>query len=286
MNTMSQDLLNYERVKTAIQYLTANFKAQPNLDEVAEKVHLSPFHFQRLFAEWAGVSPKKFLKYLTLDHLRQKIEETPNVIAMAEEAGLSSQSRVYDLFVTLEAVTPQQYKTAGEGLSIQYGYHVTPFGMCFIAATTRGIAGLAFIDEDQKRTEYELFVKKWAFADLQHNPEFTQPYIAQIFRKTHQNKPLPGKLNVLVQGTNFQVKVWEALLKIPKGAVSTYQQIAQTIGNPKANRAVGTAVGHNPIAYLIPCHRVIRKEGKPGSYHWGADRKKVIIGWEMAQTVH
>lgn len=283
-STTQQDLLNYERIKTAIQYLSDNFKEQPSLDEVAEKVHLSPFHFQRMFAEWAGVSPKKFLKYLTLNYLQQKITEIPNVLAMAEEAGLSSQSRVYDLFVTLEAVTPQQYKSAGEGLLIRYGYHVTPFGMCFIAATERGICGMAFVDEAQKRVEYEQFTQKWAFAEFQHDPVFTQPFIAQIFKQQQLSKLSNNRLNVLVQGTNFQVKVWEALLKIPIGAVSTYQQIATTIGNPKANRAVGTAVGSNPIAYLIPCHRVIRKEGKLGNYHWGAARKKAIVGWEMAKV--
>ncbi len=282
--TNEQEVLNYERIKTAIEYLSENFKNQPNLDEVAAQVHLSPFHFQRMFTDWAGVSPKKFLKYLTLNHLREKIAETPNVLAMAEEAGLSSQSRVYDLFVTLEAVTPQQYKSSGKGLYIRYGYHVTPFGMAFIAATERGICSLAFVDEAHQRTEYEQFAQKWDFAQLVHDPVYTQPLVAQIFQPKQVSELPHKRLQVLVQGTNFQVKVWEALLKIPLGAVSTYQQIATAIGNPKANRAVGSAVGSNPIAYLIPCHRVIRKEGKLGHYHWGASRKKTIVGWEMAQA--
>ena len=282
--TNEQEVLNYERIKTAIEYLSENFKNQPNLDEVAAQVHLSPFHFQRMFTDWAGVSPKKFLKYLTLNHLREKIAETPNVLAMAEEAGLSSQSRVYDLFVTLEAVTPQQYKSLGKGLYIRYGYHVTPFGMAFIAATERGICSLAFVDEAHQRTEYEHFAQKWDFAQLVHDPAYTQPLVAQIFQPKQVSELPHKRLQVLVQGTNFQVKVWEALLKIPLGAVSTYQQIATAIGNPKANRAVGSAVGSNPIAYLIPCHRVIRKEGKLGHYHWGASRKKTIVGWEMAQV--
>ncbi|HAS39460.1 MAG TPA: 6-O-methylguanine DNA methyltransferase [Microscillaceae bacterium] len=279
-----QDALNYERIKTAIEYLTEHFKDQPSLDQVAEKVHLSPFHFQRMFTDWAGVSPKKFLKYLTLNHLQGKITEIPNVLAMAEEAGLSSQSRVYDLFVTLEAVTPQQYKSSGKGLNIRYGYHVTPFGLCFMAATERGICGMAFVDEAQQRTEYEQFAKKWAFAKLIHDPAYTQPLVAQIFTPQQVSQLQKQRLQVLVQGTNFQVKVWEALLKIPMGAVTTYQQIATAIGNPKANRAVGSAVGSNPIAYLIPCHRVIRKEGKLGNYHWDPARKKAIVGWEMAQV--
>lgn len=277
---MQQDAINYQRVQSAIEYLSANFQQQPSLEEVAKEVHLSPFHFQKLFTEWAGVSPKKFTQYLTIDFLRRKIQEADSVLELAEWAGLSSQSRVYDLFVTIEGVTPQAYKSAGEGLVIYYGYHSTPFGLCFIAATERGICGLAFVDENSQRTEFETFTKQWAFAEVQHNPAYTQPFIQQIF----QPKNRLDKLHLLVQGTNFQLKVWEALLTIPMGAVSTYERIAHAIGNPKAVRAVGSAVGKNPIAYLIPCHRVIRKEGQLGQYHWGSSRKKAMIGWEMAQA--
>ncbi len=272
---------NYQRIEKAIDFLTENFKSQPNLDEVAEKVHLSPFHFQRIFTEWAGVSPKKFLQFLTVDFLRDKIQATSSLVEAAEIAGLSTQSRVYDLFVSIEGVTPQQYKSAGVGLEIFYGYHLTPFGLCFMAVAEKGICGLAFIDEAQKRDEFEQFSQKWSFANLIHQPDFTQTFIQKIFL-TATNQA--DSLHILAQGTNFQLKVWEALLNIPLGAVSTYQRIAESIGKPKAMRAVGSAVGDNPIAYLIPCHRVIRKEGKLGEYHWGSTRKKAIIGWEMARV--
>lgn len=285
--TMNQDPFNYQRVEKAIAFLTENFKSQPSLDEVAEEVHLSPFHFQRIFAEWAGVSPKRFLQFLTVDFLRDKIHTTNNLVEAAEIAGLSTQSRVYDLFVSIEGVTPQQYKSAGAGLEIFYGYHLTPFGMCFIAVAEKGICGLAFVEEDKKRDEFEQFSRQWSFANLIHKPNYTQSFVQKIFApiKKQDAHSQSDKIHLLVQGTNFQLKVWEALLNVPMGAVSTYQSIASAIGNPKAVRAVGSAVGDNPIAYLIPCHRVIRKEGKLGEYHWGSTRKKAIIGWEMAHTI-
>ncbi|MCU0444850.1 MAG: methylated-DNA--[protein]-cysteine S-methyltransferase [Microscillaceae bacterium] len=283
---MSQEQFNYQRVEKAIAFLSENFKQQPSLEQVAEEVNVSPFHFQRIFAEWAGVSPKRFLQYLTVDFLRNKIQDTQNLVEAAEIAGLSTQSRVYDLFVNIEGVTPQQYKSAGMGLDIYYGYNFSPFGMCFIAVAEKGICGLAFVEEDQKRDEFAQFSKKWSFARLIHQPSYTQHFIQKIFSpfKNQDRTKESDKLTLLVQGTNFQLKVWEALLKVPIGAVSTYQSIAQAIGKPQALRAVGTAVGDNPIAYLIPCHRVIRKEGKLGEYHWGSNRKKAIIGWEMAKA--
>jgi AraC family transcriptional regulator of adaptative response/methylated-DNA-[protein]-cysteine methyltransferase len=277
---MNQEMLNYQRVRLAIEYLAAHFKSQPDLKTVAEKVHLSPYHFQRIFTEWAGVSPKKFLQYLTLDYLKSRIQEIGSVAEMAEMVGLSAQSRVYDLFVSLEGVTPQLYKKGGEGLQVHYGYHATPFGMCFLAASEKGICALSFVDETSERTEYEAFAAKWHFAQLQHNPQYTQQLVQQIFNPSHRL----DKLHLLVQGTNFQLKVWEALLRIPAGALSTYEQIARSIGHPKAMRAVGSAIGDNPIAYLIPCHRIIRKEGKIGGYQWGTARKSAIIGWEMSSA--
>lgn len=280
-NTMEiQDKLNYDRIATAIDYLSENFKEQPDLDEVAAQVHLSPFHFQRLFTAWAGVSPKKFLQYLTTAYLKDKLQASSNLIEAAEWAGLSSQSRVYDLFVNMEAVTPNEFRNSGAGLTIQYGYHDTPFGKCFIAVTPRGICGLSFVEEGQEEAILQDFKQRWAFANIEPHQAFTAGYMQQIFPEG----AMPGgKVHLLVQGTNFQVKVWQALLQIPPGAVSTYQQIAKSIGNPDASRAVGTAIGQNPVAWLIPCHRVIRREGVPGQYHWGATRKKALIGWEMAQ---
>ncbi len=277
----TQQQLDYQRIQQAIEYLVENFKAQPELKEVAAQVHLSPHHFQRLFTEWAGVSPKKFLQFLTVDYLKNRIQSSQNIAQMADMVGLSSPSRVYDLFVNIEGVTPATFKNKGAGLTIHYGYHDTPFGECFIAATGKGLCGITFLQGENKAEEFILFTRKWDFATLIENATFTQPYIDQIFNPKRKSTE---KLTVLVQGTPFQIKVWEALLNIPQGAVTTYQHIAESIDKPKAVRAVGTAIGKNPIGFLIPCHRVIRKEGKLGHYRWGSGRKKAIIGWEMAKS--
>ncbi|MEO6687082.1 MAG: methylated-DNA--[protein]-cysteine S-methyltransferase [Dyadobacter sp.] len=277
---MDQETYNYEKIAKAIEYISENVKNQPSLFEVAEEVNISQFHFQRMFTEWAGVSPKKFLQYITADYLKEKIKESANLVELAESAGLSSQSRVYDLFTGIEAVTPQEFKTGGKGLQISYGFHITPFGECFIAVTERGICAMAFVDEETREHQLILLGKKWHFATIEPNQKVTENYVHRIFSP---NLDALKKLPIMVQGTNFQLKVWEALLAIPQGSVTTYQQIANSIGNPKAVRAVGTAVGDNPIAYLIPCHRVIRKEGILGEYRWGSLRKKVLIGWEAAK---
>lgn len=282
--------INYLRIEQAIQYLEKNFQRQPELDEVAEKVHLSPFHFQRIFTDWAGISPKRFLQYLTVDFLKEKLKQSKNLVEAAEHAGLSSQSRVYDLFTTLEAVTPQEYKQKGSGIRIEYGVHETPFGLCLIGVTERGICWLSFVttDEDPK-LELEMMKEHWNNSIFHQDQNLTKDFIQQIF--SHEGMNLPAgkakaqsKLHVFVKGTNFQIKVWEALLKIPMGGVTTYQGVAERIQNPKAMQAVGSAVGSNHIAYLIPCHRVIRKDGILGEYRWNSTRKKSIIGWEMAKA--
>ena len=277
---MNQQQFNYERVAVAIDYLSENFRQQPDLAEVARQVHLSPEHFQRIFTEWAGVSPKKFMQFLTLDYLRGRICEMPNLQTAADEAGLSTQSRVYDLFVNIEGVTPGAWREGGVGLTIRYGYHNTPFGLCFLALADRGVCGLGFVDEELRRTEFEEFRRRWHFAELVHAPEVTQPVVQQIFAPAKND---PQRLTILAQGTNFQLKVWEALLRIPPGAVTTYGHIARNIGRPAAVRAVGSAVGSNPVGFLIPCHRVIQAGGRLGEYHWGPGRKKAIVGWEMAR---
>lgn len=278
---MTTETINYQRIEQAIQYLSEHFTEQPNLDDVAAQVHLSPYHFQRMFTEWAGISPKKFLQFLTTDFLKNKLAETPNLIEAANLAGLSSQSRVYDLFVTLEAVTPHEYRSGGEGLSIRYGYADTPFGTCFVATTGRGICGLEFVNEDTKDAALQAFRQNWRNAQLVPDQQVAIDFTRLIFTN---NPGEPRRFQLLVRGTKFQVKVWEALLRVPFGAVTTYGQIAREIGQPGASRAVGSAVGDNPVAYLIPCHRVIRKEGKLGEYHWGSTRKKAIVGWEMARS--
>jgi AraC family transcriptional regulator of adaptative response/methylated-DNA-[protein]-cysteine methyltransferase len=282
--------INYQRIEQAIQYLEKNFQRQPELDEVAEKVHLSAFHFQRIFTDWAGISPKRFLQFLTVDFLKEKLLQSKNLIEAAEHAGLSSQSRVYDLFTTLEAVTPQEYKQKGSGIRIEYGMHETPFGLCLIGVTERGICWLSFIstDEDPK-FELEKMKEHWHNSVFHQDQELTNSFIDQIFNRGGADLPAgkagaQSKLHVFVKGTNFQIKVWEALLKIPMGGITTYQGVAESIQNPKAMQAVGSAVGSNHIAYLIPCHRVIRKDGILGEYRWSSTRKKSIIGWEMAKA--
>jgi len=276
-----QNEINYQRIEEAIKYLEQNFQRQPELNEVAEHVHVSAFHFQRLFTEWAGISPKRFLQYLTVGFLKDKLQHSKNLEEVADAAGLSSQSRVYDLFTTLEAVTPQEYKLKGSGIRIDYGFHDTNFGQCLIGVTERGICWLSFLQTDEDSVHALNAMKEhWHNSIFHQNQELTSVYIRQVFQPNAQDK----RLHVFVKGTNFQVKVWEALLKIPVGDVTTYQQIAKAIQNPNALQAVGSAVGSNHIAYLIPCHRVIRKDGILGEYRWSSSRKKSIIGWEMAHT--
>lgn len=276
---MSDRTIDYERVAKAIDFLETHFKSQPDLDEVARQVHLSPHHFQRIFTEWAGVSPKKFMQYLSIEHLRSRIFDLPNLQDAADAVGYSAPSRVYDLFVSIEGVTPNEFKTAGRGLEIHYGFHPTPFGECLIARTPKGICALSFVDEHSRQAELDRFLGKWQSANLVFDTAKTASAVRQIFDAKE-----PRKIHLLVQGTNFQLKVWEALLTIPPGAVTTYQKIAGHIHNPGAVRAVGTAIGQNPVAFLIPCHRVIRKEGQVGGYHWGSTRKKALLGCEMAST--
>jgi len=281
-NTHKDLTVNYYRIEKAISYLTANFRSQPDLDAIAEKVNLSPFHFQRIFLDWVGITPKKFVQYLTLDYLKEQIQQTQNVIEAAELAGLSSQSRVYDLFVNIEGVSPDQYKTSGLGLKIFYGYHATPFGMCFIAVTERGVCALRFIDEDAKRDEFITFSQKWYGAHIEHRPDLTQVYVQKMFKPGaayNENE----RLNLFVQATDFQVKVWDALLNIPFGSVQSYEQVSRQIGHEGSVRAVATAAGSNPISYLIPCHRIIRKSGDVGDFSYGKIRKQAMIAWEMGK---
>ncbi len=269
----------YGVVEEAIRFLTVHYKKQPTLEEIAEHMHMSPFHLQRTFTEWAGISPKKFLQYLTLNALKKEVHQTESIIAAADRVGLSSQSRVYDLFVSLEAVTPGEYKSGGQGLSIEYGIHASPFGNCFIAVTQRGICALSFITGSVEQSIHDLRLR-WESADINQNQDKTASLIKQIFYPVTNHVPF----RLLVKGTEFQVKVWEALLKIPFGRLTSYQAVAGITGKPKATRAVGTAIAQNPIAYIIPCHRVIRSEGIIGNYHWDPCRKAAMIGWEKARN--
>ncbi len=271
---------DYTRMEQAIRYLEEHFRNQPGLKEIANSVHLSEFHFQRLFSRWAGVSPKKFLEFLTLDYAKKLLQESESVLDVAYESGLSGPGRLHDLFVNVEAMTPGEYKQKGAGLKISYGIHPTPFGECLLAVTERGICGLSFIENENPKKALQYLAANWPNAQIAENGKATKPYVERIFGGTNQNGT-PMKL--FLKGTNFQIKVWEALLKIPPGCVASYEKIAERIGRPAASRAVGTAVANNYVAYLIPCHRVIQKIGAFGNYRWGTPRKKAMLVWEAGR---
>jgi AraC family transcriptional regulator of adaptative response/methylated-DNA-[protein]-cysteine methyltransferase len=279
MQTRAED---YSRIEKAILFLEENYRRQPELREVARKVHLSEYHFQRLFRRWAGISPKRFIQILTLEHAKRLLGESHSVLDATYDAGLSSPGRLHDLFVTIEAMTPGEFKAQGAGLSISYGFHPSPFGECLLAVTERGICGLGFIAKGGRARTLGDFQRRWPQARFEENSRLTQPYISRIFDGERKNGGQP--LTLVLRGTNFQVKVWEALLKVPMGSVTSYEDLAVSLGKAGAARAVGGAVGKNPIAFLIPCHRVIRKVGAIGDYHWGAARKKAMLAWEAART--
>jgi len=274
-----QDHINYIRIAEAIEYIRENFKDQPNLDDVAAKVHLSPFHFQRLFTDWAGVSPKKFLQYISVEHAKQLLKEKEATLFDAtHETGLSSTGRLHDLFIKIEGMTPGEFKNGGENLSINYSYAESPFGNIIVASTPKGICYMAFAENEETATAN--LKAHFPNADFKQKLDLIQQNALYIF--THDWDKL-NQIKLHLKGTDFQLKVWETLLKIPMGNLSTYGQIAGEIQNPKASRAVGTAIGSNPVAFLIPCHRVIQSSGHFGGYMWGTTRKTAIIGWEAAQ---
>jgi AraC family transcriptional regulator of adaptative response/methylated-DNA-[protein]-cysteine methyltransferase len=272
---------DYGRIEQAILYLEHHYKDQPALDDVAANIGLSEYHFQRLFTRWAGVSPKRFLQFLTKEGAKELLNRSENLLDTTHQVGLSSLGRLHDLFVTAEAVSPGEYKSRGAGVTIRYGVHLTPFGKALIATTDRGICHLSFV-QTREGDAIDQLVMDWKQARMIEDHKSTVPLIEPIFdlRYSHRGKPL----QVHLRGTNFQLKVWEALLQIPVGEVTTYAGIASRIGNPGATRAVGTAIGHNPIAVLIPCHRVIRKVGDFGNYRYGALRKKALLAREFANV--
>lgn len=276
----TQEQINYERIAEAIDYIKVNFKSQPNLDEVAAKINLSPFHFQRLFTDWAGISPKKFLQYLSLEHAKSMLKDkSATLFDTAYNTGLSGTGRLHDLFINVEGMTPAEYKNGGAALIINYSFAESPFGDIIVASTTKGICYIAFADErnnalNELKNQFPNAIYN-QFADaMQQNAMF-------IFQKDWSKLP---DIKLHLKGTDFQLKVWDALLKIPMGGLQTYASIAQLINSPQANRAVGSAIGANPVAFLIPCHRVIRSTGETGQYHWGSTRKSAIIGWEAAMA--
>ena len=313
----------YERIAKALAFMRQNHLNQPDLETIAQHVHLSEYHFQRLFTKWAGISPKRFLQYLTVEYAKSKITETKSLLELTVNAGLSSPGRLHDLFVKLEAMSPGEFKAGGAGLQIWYGVHETPFGRCLIAMTARGICNLHFFNVIDEKTAEAHFCTEWANAEIIRDQEATreisdrfQP-VAAYRRSVSEAKPLAlakrfsaldaesakvkkGKeaisdrfqpvaanrspLVLYVKGTNFQIQVWRALLRVPFGGITTYQGLAESMGRPTAARAIGNALGSNPVGYFIPCHRVIRESGEMGGYRWGLERKAVLLGWEASRN--
>lgn len=277
---LSQQATDYQRVEQAIQYLEDNFLQQPSLDEIATHVHLSKYHFQRLFKQWAGVSPTQYLHYLTVEYAKERLAQSQSVYEASLESGLSGGGRLHDLFVTFEAVTPGEYKQQGEGLNIIYGFHETLFGQCLIATTGRGICALRFVTPDGQEAILSDLKDEWPLARFEEDANVTGPLSERIFSTPDNGHKRP--MHLLLKGTNFQVQVWRALLDIPPGMMVSYQDVADHIGRPDAVRAAAGAVAKNPIGYLIPCHRVINKNGRIHRYRWGSARKKAMLGWEAA----
>lgn len=278
--TNEQQQLNYNRIAEAIEYIKNNFKEQPSLDEIASKVHLSPFHFQRLFSEWAGTTPKKFLQYISIEHAKKLLtNKQATLFDTAFETGLSGTGRLHDLFINIEGMTPAEYKNGGTNLSINYSFAESPFGNMIVASTTKGVCYMAFNDNEAQALND--LKAKFPNSIFERNLDLIQQNALFIFQNDWSKLP---EIKLHLKGTDFQLKVWETLLKIPMGNLSTYGSIAKQIGSVNASRAVGTAIGSNPVAFLIPCHRVIQSSGNVGGYMWGETRKTAIIGWESAKT--
>lgn len=273
-------MINYQRIADAINYIKTHFKDQPNLDEVAEKVHLSPFHFQRMFTDWAGISPKKFLQYLSVEYAKGILKEKQATLFDATfETGLSSTGRLHDLFINIEGMTPAEYKNGGKALVINYSIAESPFGNILVASTEKGICHLAFADNQEEA--FGQLQQQFPNATYHQMVDHVQQEAMFIFQKDWSKL---SNIKLHLKGTPFQLKVWDALLRIPMGGLETYGSLAKEIQLPNASRAVGSAVADNPVAFLIPCHRVIRSTGEFGQYHWGPTRKSAMIGWEAAQV--
>ena len=285
-----QQSRDYARVERAIRYVQANRRRQPELAQIAGSVHLSEYHFQRLFQRWAGISPKRFLQFLTKEDAKRRLRESASVLEAALESGLSGSGRLHELLVECEAVTPGEVRRGGQGLEIRYGFHPSPFGECLLASTPRGICALRFVEEvgpGGRACELQALAREWPKARWIHDPDRTGALAGRTFtgllphgQSGEGNSPL----RLHLRGTNFQVKVWEALLALPEGSVTTYSALARAIGRPGAARSVGSAAGRNPIALLIPCHRVLRSVGDFTGYRWGGPRKQAILAWEAAHA--
>jgi len=279
METQSE--LDYKRIADAINFLKLNYKTQPALEDVAEHVHLSPFHFQRMFKDWAGVTPKQFLQFLSVEHAKGILNSGSSIFEVAYETGLSGTGRLHDLFIKVEGMTPGEYKNGGSGLHVNYSFMQSPFGQVLVASTVKGVCYMAFADEGNELAMIELR-SKFSNAQFVNQPDNFQRAAMGIFNADWTNLQ---QIKLHLKGTDFQLKVWETLLKVPMGGLTSYSSLAQGVNSPNAQRAVGTAVAQNPVAFLIPCHRVIKSTGETGQYHWGSNRKDAIIAWEAAKTI-
>ena len=269
---------DYEMVRRNLDFLRENWRSQPTLEELAARNNMSAAHLQRLFTRWAGLSPKAFLQALTIDHARKLLRDSATVLDTAYEVGLSGPGRLHDLFVTHEGMAPGVYKARGRGLTIQYGFHDCPFGRALIMVTDLGLCGLAFADPGKERAALDDMTRRWPEADYEENLASTAPFVARIFNTAQWQAEQP--LRIVFIGTEFETQVWQTLLRIPLGRATTYSDIAAHLGKPQASRAVGSAVGKNPISFVVPCHRVLGKSGSLCGYHWGLTRKQAILGWE------
>lgn len=272
---------DYELVRAVIEKISLDYREQPELEDLAADVGSTPTALQKLFTRWAGLSPKGFLQAVTLDHARRMLDGGTPLLETSLELGLSGPGRLHDLFVTHEAMSPGDYKTRGAGLSIRYGFHISPFGLALIMVTDRGLAGLAFCDPAGEKAALEDMTSRWPNASYAEDMGATSPYAARIFDPSRWTSDKP--LQVVMIGTDFQISVWNALLKIPMGTARSYSSIADEIGSPRASRAVGAAVGANPLSFVVPCHRAVGKSGALTGYHWGLTRKRAILGWEAGQ---
>ncbi|WP_341837266.1 methylated-DNA--[protein]-cysteine S-methyltransferase [Chitinophaga pollutisoli] len=276
----TQQHIDFNRIASAIAFLRQHFKDQPDLEAAAGHVHLSPFHFQRMFQEWAGVSPKQFLQYLSLDHAKDRLLKGDTLSGAAFETGLSGTSRLHDLFIKIEGMTPGEFKNGGAGLDINYSFAESPFGPLIVASTPKGVCHMAFADTGEAEALRDL-QEKFPNAKYRQFVDSNQQHALFIFGEDWKKLP---EIKLHLKGSPFQIRVWETLLNVPMGGLVTYSGLAEKAGHAGASRAVGTAVASNPVAFLIPCHRVIRASGETGQYHWGPERKTAIIGWEAAKT--
>ena len=275
---------DYDLIRRAIAFLSETWAEQPSLERLAQHLNLSPAHCQKLFKRWCGLSPKEFVQAITVNHARSLLDGSASVLDTAYQVGLSGAGRLHDLFVSHEAMTPGDYKRRGEGLEMAYGFHASPFGEALLMATDRGLAGLAFVNEDRGQTREDALadmMMRWPKARYAEKPKVTTPQARLIFNPSQWSRDQPVRLVMI--GTDFDVRVWEALLKIPMGRAVSYHDIARHLGQPTASRAVGAAVGRNPISFVVPCHRVLRGDGSLGGYHWGLTRKRALIGWETGR---